>query len=218
MMQAFAVNNIKALELNKNVILLIDNSGSMRNTDPNKLSVVAASMLIDTINENSSLNIIAFGDKAAAAHKLSDKPSKEVLKKELQGLKFDSGSTNLKEGIKEALSQLQGISGESTIIVLSDGKEDPAGGLTDSHMKELSSLSEQAGDMKIKINCIGLSKYADEAVLSDITSKTGGNYFPCDNPSELFNIFSKILGDLNDFYTIEQFATDTKKEKEIKAE
>jgi hypothetical protein len=212
MMQAFTKNNIKAVELNKNAILLIDNSGSMKKTDPNKLSIVAASMLIDTLDENTNLNIIAFGDKALAPYK----PSREVLKEQLESLRFDSNNTNLKEGIKEALNQLQGAAGESTIIVLSDGKEDPIGGLTDSHMKELSSLSEKAHDMKIKISCIGLSKYADEAALSSIAFKTGGDYFSSDNPSELFNIFSKIFGNLNNFYTIEQFTTDMKKEKEIK--
>jgi uncharacterized protein YegL len=215
-MQAFIVENIKALEYNKNVVLLIDNSGSMQKTDPNKLSVVAASMLIDTADENTNLNIIAFGNNAASAYKLSDNPSREKLKEELKGLKFDNSNTSLKDGIKEALNQLEGLLGDSTIIVLSDGREEPIGGLTDSHMKELVSLSDKARDMKIKINCIGLSNYADEEALSDITFKTGGDYFPCNNPSDLFNIFSKILGNMNDFYTIEQFTTDTKREKEIK--
>lgn len=216
MIQAFTPKNIKALELDKNVILLIDNSGSMKKTDPNKLSVVAASMLIDTLDDNTDLNIVAFGDRAISPYKLSDNPLREMLKEDLGSLKFDNSNTNLKEGIEEALSQLQGVSGENTIIVLSDGKEDPSGGLTDSHMKELYALGEKAHAMKIKINCIGLSKYADEAALSSIAFKTGGDYFPSDNPSELFNIFSKIFGNLNDFHTIEQFTTDNRKEKEIK--
>jgi hypothetical protein len=216
MIQAFTSKDIKALELDKNVILLIDNSGSMKKTDPNKLSVVAASMLIDTLDENTNLNIIAFGDKAIAPYKLLDNPSREALKEELESLKFDNSNTNLKEGIEEALNQLQSVSGENTIIILSDGKEDPSGGLTDSHMKELYALSEKAHALKIKINSIGLAKYSDEAALSGIAFKTGGDYFPSDNPSELFNIFSKIFGNLNDFHTIEQFTTDNKKEREIK--
>jgi uncharacterized protein YegL len=216
MIQALPIKNIKALELSNNIILLIDNSGSMRKTDPNRLSVVAASMLIDTLEENTNLNIITFGDKAMASHKLSDKPSKQILKEELQRLKFDSNNTNLKEGIKEALSQFEGVEGEKTIIVLSDGKEDPVGGVNSEHMKELYSLSDIAHDTKVKIHCIGLSQYADEEALSKITFKTGGDYFPCDNPAQLFNIFSKVLGNLNSFYTIEQFTTDMKKEREIK--
>lgn len=211
-----AVSPLKALELKSNIILLIDNSGSMKNTDPNKLSIVAASMLIDTVEGNTNLNVIAFGDKALSLNEISDKPSKEQLKEELKNLKFDNNNTNLKEGINEAINELKDVEGEKTIIVLSDGKEDPAGGLTDSHMKELYSLSEEAHKMKIKIHCIGLSEYADEEALSRLTFKTGGEYLPCGNASELFNAFSKILGNLNDFYTIEEFTTDVKKEKEIK--
>lgn len=216
MIQALPLEKVMASKPSNNIILLIDNSGSMRKTDPNKLSVVAASILIDTMAEDTNLSIIAFGDKAEAIHKLSEKPSKDILKKELEGLKFDNNSTNLKEGIEEALNQLEGTEGDKTIIVLSDGKEDPVGGITDQHMKELYSLSDKAHDKKVKIHSIGLSQYADEETLSRISFKTGGEYFPCENPSELFNVFSKILGSLNDFYTIEQFTTDIKKEREVK--
>lgn len=215
-LQPFILKEVKAAELEKNIIILIDNSGSMKITDPHRLAVVAGAMLIDTVDENTNLNVIAFGDKPDFVQKLADRPSKEKLKSKLSGLMFDNSRTNLKEGLKEALGQFENVQGERTIIVLSDGKEDPVGGVTEEHMKELFSLGDKAHDMRVMVHCIGLSEYADEDTLTKLSSKTGGDYFYSENPSGIFAALNKILGSLNNFYTIEQFTTNSNTDKEIK--
>ena len=215
-LQLISFDNVKAVEEEKNIILLIDNSGSMQKTDPKKLSIAAASMLIDTIDSNTNLNIIAFGDKPVYSYKLLGKPSKENLKSQLSNMKFDNQNTNLKDGVKEALNQLEGVQGEKIIIVLSDGKEDIKGINLDEHNKEFEALKKQAQEMKVKIHSIGLSSGADKKALSEIANKTGGDYFYSENASGLFDVFSKILGNINGFYTIEQLITNSKTEKTIK--
>jgi hypothetical protein len=212
---ALDISFIKAQEENRSIIILLDNSGSMQKTDPYRLSVSAASMLIDTLDNSTSLNIIPFGNLADKSIRLSDKPYREALKSRLSELRFDSENTNLKEGIKEAINQFNGVQGEKIIIVLSDGKEDPLAGVTDAHMKELFSLGEGAGKQGIKIHAIGLSESADEETLSKLSDSTGGDYFFSDSASDLFTIFNKILGQLNGYYTLEQFMTDASTDKEI---
>jgi hypothetical protein len=216
LINTFNTNKVKALENNENIIILIDNSGSMKGTDPYRLSIVAASMLIDTMGEEVNLNVIAFGDNVRYSERLSQKPSRESLKSKLSELSFSDNRTNLKEGIEEAIAELKEVQGGKTIIVLSDGKEDPVGGLTEQHMKELFELTEEAHKARIKVNCIGLSKGADEDTLLKISSSTAGDYFFCENPSELFNVFNKMFGNIRGFDTVTQFSTIDNKDKEIK--
>jgi hypothetical protein len=215
-LQLLGAKEVRAIGEEKNIILLIDNSGSMKKNSSDKFSVSAASMLIDSIDENTNLNIISFGNEPKVVQELLDKPSREALKVQLSNMKFDESNTNLKEGLKAALNQLQKVSGEKSIIVLSDGKEDPKGGLTNTHMDELYSLVEAAHSSNIKIHCIGLTEEADSDTLGKITFKTGGEYYYCSNPSELFKVFSSILGSISDFYTIKEFTTDIKNDEEIK--
>lgn len=215
-LQGFLVKPVKAVEMQNNIILLIDNSGSMKETDPKRLSIVAASMLIDSIDENTSLNIITFGDKPKALYSIENKPSKENLKAELLNIEFNNNYTDLKEGIKEALSQLSKVQGNKSIIVLSDGKEDPMGGLTKEHKDEFSLLIEKAHLSTVKVNCIALSQKADKDSLESLTFKTGGEFYYSDNPSQLFNVFSKILGNINDFYTVKEYEIEDEAVKEVK--
>ncbi len=208
--------NIKAAENEKNIILLIDNSGSMQTTDSKRLSLVAAYMLIDTLDSNTNLNILSFGDKVVYTKKLQDKPSRDILKQQLSEVKFTDKNTNLKDGMAEALDQLKAVTGEKIIIVLSDGREDIKGVNMEVHKKELDSIISDAQKEKIKIHSIGLSKDSDKEVLSNISNKTDGDYFYSENASGLFDIFSKILGNINGFYTIKQYITSGKTEEKIK--
>jgi hypothetical protein len=214
--QFINIKSAEAFEVEKNIVLLIDNSGSMQTSDPDKLSVVAASILIDSIESNTNLNIISFGNKPVFSYNLSDRPSREALKQDLSNMKFNDGNTDMKAGLKEALNQLEKVQGEKAIIVLSDGMEDPIGGLTSAHMEGLDSLVEIAHQSQIKINCIGLTKEADSNTLSKITFKTGGEYYYCENASELFKVFGSILGGMTDFFTIEEYIVESKAEKAVK--
>jgi hypothetical protein len=214
--QGFLIKPVKAEDTLNNIILLIDNSGSMRQTDPKRLSMVAASMLIDSIGENTSLNIISFGDKPMYLYSLDKKPSRESLKAELLNVKFDSNYTDAKEGLKEALAQLSKVQGDKSIIILSDGKEDPAGGLTKEHKDEFKTLIEKAHSDGVKINCIALSKAADKDSLENIAFKTAGEFYYSDSPSQLFNVFSKLLGNINDFYTVKEYEIENQAAKEVK--
>jgi hypothetical protein len=214
-LQVMFIGKLRAVGEEHNIILLIDNSGSMKYTDPNKLAVPAASMLVDSVEDNVNINMIAFGERIVAPYELADRPSRESVKAELSGLKFNHNYTDLKEGLKAALSQLEKVQGEKTIIVLSDGKEEPVGGLTRAHMNELNALMDKAYGSKVKVHTIGLSKYSDEQMLGRLAFKTGGDYYYCENPADLFDIYSKVLGNIIKFYTIEKYTTDTRQEREI---
>lgn len=210
------IHYIKAAEVQNNIILLMDVSGSMKETDPKRLSIVAASMLIDSTDDNTNLNIVTFGDKAKSEFTLENKPSKENLKGELINIKFDNSYTDLKDGIKEALSQLSKVQGNKSIILFSDGKEDLRDGITKEHKEEFVSLIDKAHSEGIKINCIALSNGADKAALQNIAYKTEGEFFYSDSPSQLINVYSKLLESINNFFTIKEYEISNRIPSEIK--
>lgn len=210
------IKAIKAAEMQNNIILLMDVSGSMKETDPKRLSIVAASMLIDSSDDNTIINIVTFGDKPKSEFNLESKPSKEKLKGELTNIKFDNSYTDLKEGIKEALLQLNKVQGNKSIILFSDGKEDLRDGITKEHIEEFDSLIEKAHSEGIKINCIALSNGADKAALQNIAYKTEGEFFYSSSPSQVINVYSKLLGSINNFFTIKEYEISDKVPSEIK--
>jgi hypothetical protein len=209
---------VKAEEQNQeqNIIILIDKSESMKKTDPFGLSLTAGVMLMDTLNENVNVNVVGFGETVSYEKKLNEKPARESLKSFFQAIKFEDRGTDLKEGLKEAIAQLEGVSGDKSIIVLSDGKEEPINGLSESHESEFNALIKKAYSSKIKINTIGLSKNVDQNRLNSVAFNTNGEFLYCENSAELFNAFSKMLGDMDSFYTIANYNTESKKSQEIK--
>jgi hypothetical protein len=215
-LQIIFIKHVNAVELQNNIVLLMDVSGSMQQTDPRRLSMVAASMLIDSIDENTKVNIVTFGDKANAYYSIESNPSKEALKNELLNIKFNNNYTDLKEGIKEALVELSKVQGNKDIIVLSDGKEDPKGGLSKEYTDEFSTLIEKTHLDGIKVNCIALSQKADKDVLEDISFKTEGEYYYSSTSSELFNVFSSLLGNINNFYTVNEYEIEDQSSREVK--
>ncbi len=199
-----------------NIILLVDDSYSMKTTDPRGLSVAASSMLLDTIDGDNNINIISFGDGVTSPYTLESKPTKDNLKEVLSQLKFDNKYTDLAKGLEEALNQMEKVQGKKNIIILSDGEEDIAGGLTENHKAEFNSQVKKASEMKVKLNTIALSDDADKNTLSSISIKTNGGYFYCDNPSEIFNIFDKIFGGLSGFNNFESYRTQLFNERQFK--
>jgi hypothetical protein len=214
--QGILSEKVKGIEEENNVILLIDNSGSMRWTDPHRLSIAAVSMLLDTLEEGTNVNVIGFGERILSPYELYQKPSMENIKAVLSNIRFDNNYTDLKEGLKEALRQMEEVKGKKTIIVLADGIEEPVGGLTERHMSELYKQVDRAYLDKVKVHCIGLSDLADHETLGRIAFKTGGDYFFCSSPAELFDAYSKVLGNQSGFYTIENYTTDMKQEEIIR--
>ena len=213
----YPVKIARSEEIEKNIIVLIDNSGSMNKNDNTRLSLVSASMLIDTVDLNKTkINVIAFGDKVSFVKRLSENPTAEELKSEIASIKYDNQYTNMKQGLDEALSQLNDMEGDKSIIVLSDGKEEVPGETAEEHEKKLNNLIRTAQEMNVRINTIGLSADSDKNALLNISSKTLGDYYFVENASGVFEVFSKIFGNMNGYYTIDRFSTAGDIDKSIK--
>lgn len=189
-----------------NVILVIDDSGSMQATDyqPTRLGAAksAAGLLIRSLDANDNAGVVLFESGATTAAYLG--PDKDHARQKLAAIAPRPGQTALGDGLALAVDMAQSVPNKkSVVILLSDGVNN-AGTVTPA---EAIAIAKAAG---IQVFTVGLGsakpvvigydftgnpEYADldETTLRTIAEETGGHYFRSVDEKTL----SAIYGDLN---------------------
>lgn len=110
------IDNAEADELTHNniaVSLVIDSSGSMSSTDPNRLRETAAHIFIDLLSPKDYLGIITFNsdvDLVVPMEQISNGQGRESLKELLSSrLSSTAGNTDYKEALELANRQLKDL-------------------------------------------------------------------------------------------------------------
>lgn len=193
----------------KNIIILIDKSGSMKNTDKNKLSITAANMILDYVkDDNVNINVVSFGTTTEYYKKINTNPNDDELKDFLGNIKFEDLETNMKSGLEEAISQLNEMQGDKSIVILSDGEDYIQEGITEDYISDFDNLINEAFKDNIKIHTIGLSEKADQEKLKDISLDTGGVYRYALTAENLYDAFISIIGGEENYLTIDNYITE----------
>jgi Ca-activated chloride channel homolog len=192
-----------------NVILVIDDSGSMQATDysPTRLEAAktAADLLIRNLDVNDNAGIVVFESGATTAAYLG--PDKDRIRQKLAAIAPRPGQTAIGDGLALAVDMGQSVPGKrSVVILLSDGVNN-AGTVTPD---EAVSLARTAG---IQVFTVGLGsaspvitgydftgnpQYADldENTLRTIAEKTGGEYFRSVDEKTLSTIYGNLNSDI----------------------
>ncbi len=192
-----------------NVVLVIDNSGSMQATDyaPNRLEAAktSAGILIDSLHEKDHVGIVLFENGATTAAYLS--PYKEKVKQKLQAIKPREGQTALGDGLALAVDMAESIPNKKKVIIfLSDGVAN-AGVVSPEEAAVFAKTS------KIQVYTIGMGseertvlghdwfgnpQYAelDESTLQQIAQFTGGKYFRSVDTKTLDKIYKDISDEI----------------------
>ncbi|HNX17505.1 MAG TPA: VWA domain-containing protein [Methanoregula sp.] len=188
-----------------NVILVIDDSGSMQATDyqPSRIEAAksAAELLVGSLDPKDSTGVVIFESGATTAAYLSQ--DKDRVKEKIATISPKSGETAIGDGLALAVDMAQSVPNKkSVIILLSDGVNN-AGVITPD---EASSLAKSAG---IPVYTIGLGsstptilgydwlgnpQYAqlDEATLKSIADLTGGKYYKSVSDRTLKEIYAGL--------------------------
>lgn len=171
------------------VVLVIDDSGSMESTDETYQRLTVARNLIDNLPDNSKIGIVRFSSstKILTSSLTSDK---ENAKSFLTTSYFkSSGGTRMYKAINSAFSLFESQDDTilKTMVVMSDGN---------SLDKSLhSSVVESANDKKVKINTVGLGKSSSDYFtnyLEPLANNTGGAFYLSSDANQLEEIYSDI--------------------------
>ncbi len=176
------------------VVLVIDTSGSMRNTDPKNERFEAAKNLLDNMNEDNRASVYEFNDKAEkvqAMSKVTEAMRKETSEK-LKKYELPNGNTNMGEALQQAYSEIKSTSStdrNAMIILLSDG------GDTYDLDRKFNDTMKPLRDNGIPVYTIGMSNGNNFSMLKRISKQTRGNYYNVKDVKDLKSVFNKIYKD-----------------------
>ena len=188
-----------------NVVLAIDDSGSMQAGDypPTRLEAAksAADLLIRNLEPADNAGVVIFESGATTAAFLS--PDKDRVRQKLAAVTPKPGQTAIGDGLTLAIDMARSVPNKkSVIILLSDG-------VNNTGMVTVDEAVAAAQAAKIQVFTIGLGseqpavigydwlgkpQYAelDEATLTSIAEQTGGRYFKSVDDRTLSAIYAGI--------------------------
>ncbi|KAA9004715.1 VWA domain-containing protein [Paenibacillus spiritus] len=190
----------------KDIVLVIDDSGSMSQSDPSNRRYEAARELIASMDGDNRVAVVSFSDEAAVAQPLIRLKgnNRERVLAAIGGLSTTDGGTNLRGALAEAMNVITGASGKergAMVILLSDG------------VSSLDLESDLAAyrEREVAVNTIGLAltEASGTSLLRDMAASTGGAYYDVEDAERLGAVFREIYDRLGDRTLLTERTDDT---------
>ncbi len=181
------------------IVLLIDNSGSMRKNDPQSLTKQAVAQFVQTSPVGSKVALLKFDKSVESLSPLL--PMNETTRLDmlarLDRITFTGPLTNSGEALRRAIEELEqwgDAAGTKTIVFMSDGIIDTGNKTRDLKTAETmrQDLARTAADSQIRIFSIAFTAQADEKLMRELAETTGGMYFQPMRPADLAGVFAEM--------------------------
>lgn len=165
-------------------VFLLDDSGSMDDSDPNNLRYEAMNSLLKESGDSFPYMVYSFSDSTSIVQEMTTVGEGLPMKKNKP-----YGNTAMKGALQDLIADyLDGkwsnCGAAPKVILLSDGFPTDVG-----LVSELKSILAEYAKQGITVSTVGL-EYADVRLLSAIASKTGGIYCNADDASQLLSAFN----------------------------
>ena len=188
----------------RDLMLVLDNSGSMRKNDPDFLTGVAVKAFIRNLRGDVLLGIIIFDEEVDLAVPLSpltvDTRSRYL--DSLERVDYRGQWTDSSAALERAVYELrtQGRApAQKSIVVMTDGIVDTGNEARDVErtrwMQE--ELSAQASDAGVSIFGIAFTDNADFQLIQSLAHRTGGEYYRAYAATDIERVFLDINDNLD---------------------
>ena len=192
-----------------NVVLVIDDSGSMQATDykPNRLEAAknSAAILIESLKPNDHVGIVIFENGATTACYLT--PFKDRALDKLKGITAREGKTAIGDGLSLGIDMATSIPNKKKVVVLLSDGVNNAGVISPQEAIQFAKSNKiqvhaiamgSEGNVVLGYDWFGNPQYAelDEETLKDIAQQTGGSYFKSVDEKTLSDIYKNISKDI----------------------
>ena len=197
--------HLKQAKEGVNVVLVIDDSGSMQATDytPTRLEAAkrSAAILVRNLDPKDNVGIVVFESGATTAAYLT--PYKDKALEKLRAIEPREGKTAIGDGLALAIDMATSIPNKKKVIILLSDGVNNAGVVSPDEAVQFAKTEN------IQVNTIGMGsnepvvlgydffgrpQYAelDEATLRSIATETGGRYYKSVDDETLDEIYSGI--------------------------
>lgn len=190
--------NVGRAKTTKDIVLIIDNSGSMLETDPEDLRYEAAKSFVEQMDSSKQVSVIVFNDAPELIQpfvQVKDQGVKDEVYAAIDALEPTNAGTDIASALELGMEQLKGLNSSrgAMAVLLSDG-------FSDVNTAEVLADYQERG---VVINTVGLglSRYGNSAgatLLKDIASETGGRYYDEADAKNLSFVFRQIYDNLDD--------------------
>lgn len=184
---AASVASASACKPATNIEAIIDDSGSMSVTDPDKLRVQGMSLLIDDLSPSTQLGAIEFGSGIEIPGIVSQPAANTVFPPEAVG----ANASSMRSALEGAIKADNGATDYNAAFAKADAdnpNSDARVFLTDGG-HDVGTYNEAHLNHKVPTYVIGfgsgVSSSTDVARLKKIANDTGGKFFPVKDTSEL---------------------------------
>ena len=192
-----------------NVVLVIDNSGSMQAKDypPNRLESAkkSAEILLNSLQPKDNAGIVTFETGATTAAYLS--PYKDKVIEKLRDILPREGKTAIGDGLSLGIDMATSVPNkQKVVILLSDGVNNagvitPGEAIAFAKSNDIQVYTVGLGSenrVVLGYDFFGRAQYAelDESTLKAIAENTGGKYFKSINSETLDSIYKNISQDI----------------------
>lgn len=199
----FSLSSVFVLAQNntdRDIMLVLDNSGSMRQNDPGFLTKKVVSDFVAGLPSSSQAGIVIFDEKVDLAVPLSPLTTNEGRQKitsSLSRVTFSGKLTDSPAGIERAMYELKSRGRKDAtkvIIFMTDGIVDTGDKTRDVERakwlrEDLATESEKLG---IRIFGIAFTDKADFQLIQALGERTGGGYFRAATADDISGIFKDI--------------------------
>ena len=185
--------------IKKDIVLMIDNSGSMKKNDPSFLTKKAVVRFVENLSGDIQVAVLIFDHDINMTLPLTilNQATKDTILSSTEKIDFSGQFTRIPSAMERAIYELKKNGREDsqkTIIFITDGIVDTGDKTRDMDKTRWlrENLSEDAVRAGIKICGIAFTDEADFELIQFLALKTKGEYFRAFVAKDIQDIFTKI--------------------------
>lgn len=196
--------------IGKDIVLVLDNSDSMKKSDPEFLTRQAAVKFVEMLGEGARIAMVIYDQDVRLVLPLTNafENSKQNIVAGLERLDYQGLFTDSPSAIERALFELKNSHRESAqkvIIFVTDGSVDTGDLENDAERTRwlISEFAEEKIDDNLRFYGIALGREADQSLLQALSLSSQGESYLVQEAAELEGIFLHIYSLISE-YRVEQ--------------
>jgi hypothetical protein len=174
--------SLPSLATHPSLVLIVDSSGSMSESDPEGLRVAGASLLLDRLTAGTSVAMVDFDERADLVVPLS--AGRDAVRTALEHVNA-AGGTNITAALDAGYHVIESAVDPRAALLFTDGKSSERSG------------EEPFVQAAIPVHVVGLGSSVEADYLQDLAARTGGIYMQASRPEDLIGAFDIVVGEFS---------------------